>query len=435
MLGYSCRVKELHLDGRRDDGALYIPVLPLLLAKSKGVEHLFPSLRRFRPSYVHIDRTAHLLPLLSSELRKLAVSFDAFQAITTGGSAELFRIILIKLSYDAHSLEEVILFGEGCKYFTLEYSHIQDLARLPLLQRFVSQARLDTEAWMNIEVLQRLKYLAITLARHNENVTLTSKVHRLALPELNTLALKGPLADISAFLSQVDAPILRSATFIVDSSFSLPVPSEAIEAFFWLLQPTLLHVTSFALTCKSIYCDRSGNNPFHIDLWRPLSSLTRLEELSIDLGDSLVVVLDAEIKTLSGAVPRLRSLKLRYVCGYSHPDKRAMPTIATLVELGTRCPDLAYLDLAELRVDTSIQYTMLPVLRHRLRVLEIGFFHVVDSCNMVDFFLQLDRLFPFVTTVGSQDGFMTNLHEEINGILGTRKCIRQNDMSCGIVLN
>ena len=433
LLSYSCRVKELHLDGR-GDGALHNPVLSLLLDRSEGVKHLFPSLLRFRPSYVHIDRTADLLPMLYSGLHILAVSFDAFQA-TRGGNAELLRIILLKLSHGAPCLEEMVLFGEGCQCFAVNRAHIKGLSRLPLLQRFVSHAQLEPAAWMNINEIKHLKCLAVTLAYRGQDVTPISKACSCTLPELKTLTLKGSLDEISKFLNQVDLPTICSATFLVNSSFSSPIPSEAVEAFFWLFKSNLPHITSLAFTCKSIHHGRSGNNPFHIDLWTPLSFLNRLEELSIDLGDSLVVVSDTEIKTLSDAVPRLRSLKLRYVYGYSHPETRAMPTIAALAELGTKCPELAYLDLAELRVDNSVQYTRLPVLRHRLSALEISFFHVVNCCNMADFFLQLDRLFPIVTTVGSQDGIVTNLHQEINGILGIRKGIRQNDMTRGIVLN
>ena len=178
------------------------------------------------------------------------------------------------------------------------------------------------------------------------------------------------------------APTLFSATFLIESSSSSPIPSEAVETFFYLLEGTLPHATSIAFDCSSIYRDQLFHNSFRINLWSPLSSLTRLEELSIDLKDSFIMVSDTDISILSGAFPRLRSLTLRYPSGYSHPNTRAMPTIATLAELATGCPELAYLHLAELRVDTSVQYTMLPLLRHRLCVLEIDFFHLADCCNV-----------------------------------------------------
>ncbi|KAM5534203.1 hypothetical protein V8D89_012110 [Ganoderma adspersum] len=431
LLNYSSRVMELHFDGCTDN-ALHNPVLSFLLIRSGGVERLFPRLQTLRPSYLHPEKTAHVFPLLGySGLQSLAVSFDAFKAIMGDGNAGLFDIILAGLGCGAPGLQKVILFGEGCEYLIVKDLHIEGLSRLPLLQRFVSRARLEPVAWMNLDILQRLKYLSITLD-YRKDVT---PIHSLALSELKTLTLKGSLANISAFLSQMEAPSLSSATFVIESSSSPPIPSEAVETFFCLLKGMLPHATSFAFTCSSICRDQSFHNSFHINLWSPLSFLTRLEELSIDLEDSFIMVSDMEISILSGTFPRLRSLTLRYPSGYSHPNTRAMPTIATLTKLATGCPELAYLHLAELRVDTSVQYTLLPALRHRLCVLEIDFFHLADCCSMSDFFLQLDRLFPMVTTIGLQDGLITILHKEINQILGIRKSIRQNDMDRGRVLN
>ena len=146
MLNYSSRVMELHFDGRPDD-ALDNPGLSFLLMRSGGVERLFPRLQTLRPSYLHPEKTAHLFSLLGySKLQSLAVSFDAFKANIDGGNADLFDIILAGLGCGALGLQEVILFGEGCEYFLVKDRHIEGLSRLPLLQRFVSRARLEPAA-------------------------------------------------------------------------------------------------------------------------------------------------------------------------------------------------------------------------------------------------------------------------------------------------
>ncbi|KAI1788025.1 hypothetical protein LXA43DRAFT_1097706 [Ganoderma leucocontextum] len=411
--------------------------------------------QRLRPLFLRAKNAAHIFPLLYPGLQSFATSFDIFKDITGGANEELFGTVLavLSLSCNGDGLRELVLFHEGCTGFNVKEAHIKCLASFPHLQRFVSQAPLEPAAWMDIGLLQRLKYLDVNLPDlyPSEDVTLTGKTHPLALSGLESLTLRGSLTNTSQFLSQMQASTLCSATFFLDSSPSSPVHCVALESFLSFVQYALPHtLLSFALTCQSI--DPFGG-PFHVKLWGPLSFFTELQELSIDLSDSPILVSDTEISTLSGALPRLRSLVLLYAYGYSD-SMRIRLTIKALVALATGCPDLTHLHLANLNVHAPVKGDATPVegdvtpveedvettepevpaLRHRLRVLEIDSFYAKLS-NMSYFFLQLHRLFPEVETMGPRDGFESKAKKYVNQLLSIVKSVRQNDVDRGIVLN
>ena len=466
LLKYSSRIKELHLDRRKDDtdDSLCDCILPLFLAKSGGITSLFPRLQRLRPLFLHPQNGLYMCFLLCPELQSFAVSLNVFKDSTGGANEQLFSMTLGTLSCIARDLQEFILLDDSFASFNMREVNIRCLSLFPHLQRFVSQASLEPAVWANIGVLRRLKYLDINMDHHSSGATPTGDAHSVELLELKSLTLRGSPINFSGFLGGIKAPTLRSATFLVESDRSLPTPRATLEILLHLIKPALPEtLINFTLTCQLVYNIQPFVDLFHIDLWGPLSFFSNLKEISIDFSNSPILVSDTEITTLSGALPRLRSLTLQYAYGYSYPMP-TRPTIKALVALATRCPDLAHLHLVDLDLDTLIMRAMpaegteavteleVPVLLCRLHILEIDSFRAVGCLNVKNFVLQLNRLFPEVVTVrpwngrklwddrmsdsvSLDSGSKSPARKCANELLDIVKCAWRNDKDRGIVLN
>ncbi|KAM5545011.1 hypothetical protein V8D89_001122 [Ganoderma adspersum] len=384
-------------------------IVPILLSKSRSAP-LFPRLKLLKVLALDGETAPYTIPLLSSTLRSITVACDEDIGAK---NRDNFETILCALHVTSPDIRELVLLDENKSGFSLGERHIKSLSDFPHLRRFTSRIPLDSAAWKNMGTLPSIQHLDITIRK----LGVTPDTCSLVLPDLQSLTLRGTLKDLSDFLSQSELPALHSASFRIDGS-PLPIPA-TLKSFFKLakdkLPPTLRR---FSLRCEEV-TNPEGSYPrdpskLLLDL-RPLAAFTQLEELHIDLGGATAVhVSDREIRTLAKALPRLVSLTLRCNPG-PHYDLRRRPTVTSLVALATRCPRLACLHLSALDVDpdpdvdaaenggNKAKLLAVPALDHGLRELEIFFFRTKTRGGVFEFAEKLDRLFPNLVNVRSQD--------------------------------
>ncbi|KAI1785294.1 hypothetical protein LXA43DRAFT_148083 [Ganoderma leucocontextum] len=410
LRSYSRRVKELHHNWRNVD-CIRPSVLPILISKCGGTP-LFPRLQRLKALSLNDETTAYTIPLLSATLQSVTVSFETYDDDLSTANRDDFEMMLSALHVTSPGLRELVLLEESGSTFNLDERHIKSLSDFPHLQRFASHVALDPAAWLKIGTLRSLHYLDIAIQQWGA----TSDTCSLALPDLQSLTLRGPLNVLAAFLGQLESPGLRSVSFMVHA-YPSPTPA-SLGDFFNLTKdrlPYTLH--KLAMNCKSGGKPWRGQDRLYASLktfLTPLASFTQLDDLSLDLGEVAVHVSDDDIRTLSSALPRLVSLTLRYALGFHFAVPSGRPTIGALVALAAGCPHLTRLHLADLDIDADAdsksdasaepaKNAEVSALDHNLRELEFVSFRTKTQQGVFDFAEKLDRLFPNLVNVRSRD--------------------------------
>ena len=346
------------------------PSVWLFLAEKCKGSPLMPHLRDLTALDLRLSDISSLVLLLSPSLRMLDLSSILEEDDQI--APHVVRSLLETLPLMAPNLESF--------YCHIDISPGHDRGYIETFKQFArlktllmpSDLPLDEDTLQVLSAIPTLRDLSCSIDV-SDSSAVTLRPH--TFQDLTGLHVSGSFDVLTTFFEACQLPSLARLTLRIEDPGSADQPKDAFAAIFWHCNPALL--TSFKAEVNYIFVPSWGLPSCLTEYFEPLLAFHNMKFFHISFGHEIPLVSDDDLARFGAAWPQLSSFhadlySLRPGAALPVPNA-TQPTLAGLVDLARRCPQLKSFSVPKLdaTVFPGKETAGLP-LGHGLRTLSLG---------------------------------------------------------------